>query len=134
MARPPVKAMAMPWMKIIMPSVTTNGWEGLHAARVPLTAPIPKPTAMPPRTATGMGMPSRMSSAATTAVRLISEPTDRSIPPDTIKRVMPQATMARTLDWSSTLRRLPTVRNTSLCVAVKAEMTRSTRPSATSAA
>ena len=126
--------MAMPWMKIIMPNVTTNGCDGLQAASVPLTAPIPTPTAMPASTASGIGMPSRMSNAATTAVRLISDPTDRSIPPDTISMVMPQATIASTLDCSNTLRRLPTVRKTSLWVAVKAEMTRSTRPSATSAA
>ena len=32
-----------------MPNVTTNGWAGLHAASVPLNAPIAATTPMPTR-------------------------------------------------------------------------------------
>ncbi len=117
-----------------MPSVTTNGCDGLHAASVPLSAPNAAPTAMPTRMAMGAGIASRISNAATTAARLMRDPTERSMPPETISRVMPQATIASTLDCRRTFLRLPTVRKTSLCVAVKAEMMRRTRPSATSAA
>ncbi len=45
-------------------------------------------------------------------------PTDRSMPPEETTKVTPSATMARrTTLFTSTLRRLPSVRNASACVA-----------------
>jgi hypothetical protein len=82
-----------------MPSVTMNGTMRSRVTSAPIASPTTAPTATPPRPATSGPTRARSSSHATTTVAsAMVDPTDRSIPPATITRVMPSAAMPTMVD------------------------------------
>ena len=61
----------------------------------PLTRPISPPTTTPPTTPRAVGKPSLVTSRAqSTPVTALEEPTERSMPPAMIRKVMPTATIS----------------------------------------
>ncbi len=71
----------------------------------PLSTPMALPTNMPASAASSGGQPSRNVTAVTTLVSAMTEPTDRSMPPLMMMRVMPSAPMATMTVWARTTRR-----------------------------
>ena len=81
---------AAPRTSSIVPSVMMNGTTRRPVTSTPLIRPHAAPAAMAPAAATSGHEPSRSSSASTTVLSAITDPTDRSIPPATITIVMPK--------------------------------------------
>ncbi|CAM5681984.1 hypothetical protein SVIOM74S_07877 [Streptomyces violarus] len=78
---------------------------------MPLTRPQTMPVAMARRTARNTGTPAEVAlQARTVAESAATEPTDRSMPAETITKVTPKARMAVTAAWMPTFRRLSVVR------------------------
>ena len=81
---------------------------------MPLTKPTASPTSSPVATATGSGPPRASTSAQSTPASATTEPTERSMPPVRMAKLMPAARIAVNAFWRSTFRRLPGVRNESV--------------------
>ena len=77
-----------------MPSVMMNGIIRRPAIAAPFRNPITAPAAMIASTTAAVGQPCWISSAPTTLVNAMLEPTLRSIPPLTMISVMPSAPIA----------------------------------------
>jgi hypothetical protein len=80
---------ASPRMKIIMASVVMKGLMRTRAIMMPFPKPTSIPQAMAASTAANQGCPLFSTRAAATPVRVTTEPTDRSNPPETSRMVMP---------------------------------------------
>ncbi len=92
---PLVMRRATPCSKVIVPSVSINGSARVLAASEPFKKPIKQPSASPAVIEIQTGMPDLSILDTTQAVTDIAEPTERSIPPDIIRTVMPIETMPR---------------------------------------
>ena len=68
-----------------------KGGRASPAIRPPLTAPTAAPAATPASAATAAEPVAFMLRAVTTDAKAIAEPTERSIPPERITKVMPRA-------------------------------------------
>src|SRR5471030_122030 len=93
---PLVYTMVIPRSSNIMTSVAINACTLPLATIIPVTAPIPAPSASAPATATSAFTSSPTIEAATAPVSASKEPTDKSIPDVRITSVMPTAIMALT--------------------------------------
>src|SRR3954466_207617 len=117
--------------------VAMNGGSLPYAIRKPLTSPAAMPVTTASRTAMTTGTPCDVAlQARTVADRAATEPTDRSMPAETITKVTPKARMAVTAAWTPTLSRLSVVRKspdsadmamTRTISAVSAPLSRSSR-------
>jgi hypothetical protein len=87
---------ARPLSPLIVPSVTMNGVILSVATSAPLSAPHRAPAAIPASAATRGPWPARAALAVTTVTSATTEPTERSMPPCTMTRVMPTAHSATT--------------------------------------
>ena len=108
--RPSVNISAAPRATLIMPSVMMNGGRRPSAITSPLASPHAAPTASAAPTAAGAGQPAFNAAASTTPENATSDPTERSIPPDTMTNVMPTATIALMEVCSITFNAFETVR------------------------
>jgi len=107
-----VNVSAAPRSTVIMPRVTMKELISPHATKPPFTAP----TAMPSTTMTmivpgASSPPFALRLAPTTAHNARAEPTERSMLPERITSVIPQATMISTDACLPTFSRLLEVRN-----------------------
>jgi len=73
-----------------------NGVTLSRVTRDPVKRPQADPVSIPPIAARKGGVPDCRSKATITVQREIVDPTDRSIPPETITRVIPRAAMPTT--------------------------------------
>src|SRR5712691_2700248 len=88
-----------------------NGGILRSAIAAPLTSPQAAPAAIAVITPRTTGAPLTIARAPITPDSAITEPTDRSIPPDTITIVIPIAMTVITAVWRATPARLPAERN-----------------------
>ncbi len=114
---------AAPRATFIMPRVMMKDGTRQRSETSPLTSPQTMPTSTDTSTAsstaTGVGIPWAVSSGPeTTAHSAITEPTDRSIPPTRMTKVIPTASMVLRVISVAMLVRLSEVRNLG-AVAVK---------------
>ena len=109
--RPPLRMRDSPRAMLMEPRVTRNGWIDQRTEMKPFR----KPKATPMSTEISMELTMltcRFSSRAqTTADRETREPTERSIPPESITMVMPKATTLTVAVWLAMLMKLPKVKN-----------------------
>jgi hypothetical protein len=98
-----VAASAAPRAAVSIASVTTKGWMRALAITSPLTRPSSAAVPTPPSSATAVPLPA--SFAATIPATASSAPTDRSIPPVRMTKVIPSATRPSMLFCRSTLSR-----------------------------
>src|SRR5712691_4659516 len=108
--RPAVKTRAPPRAMLIMPRVAMKAGRRPLVISMPFTRPQVPPTAMPAAMAAPVGQPARNAAASTTPASASSEPTERSMPPERITKVIPTAITALMLVCSATLSRLETDR------------------------
>ncbi len=109
---------AKPLATSIIASVTMNGGMPQSVITPPDAAPTSPHTTIAPRhaavspPAVALTPPatSRIKSAATTAESAMRLPTERSMPPVMITKVIPTATMAITAIWFAMLRRFSDLR------------------------
>ena len=94
----------------MLANVMMNGGIRVRAASNPFTRPTSETTAMPAMTANGIGSPfapDKSTKAAVEPASARSAPTERSIPPETMTRVIPNARMALTeICWARSMRLL----------------------------
>src|SRR5215471_12925947 len=81
------------------------------AIAAPLARPQRVPVAMAAAMPSATGAPLTIAIAPATPDSAMTDPTERSIPPDTITIVMPIAMMVMTAVWRATPARLPAERN-----------------------
>jgi hypothetical protein len=81
---------------VIAPSVTTNGEILAEAMRTPARAPHSAATTIPVSEAVTGPAPPLSRLAMTTVVSATDEPTDRSMPPETMTMVIPADATATT--------------------------------------
>src|SRR5690606_25703190 len=94
-----------------MASVAMNDGSFPYDTRMPLTRPQAMPVAMASSTARTTGTPAEVAlQASTVADRAATEPTDRSMPAETMTKVTPKARIATTAAWTPMLSRLSAVR------------------------
>ena len=98
---------AIPRTISIVPSVTMKGTTRRRVMSSPLTSPQAAAAATPASSATAGDAPSFSSTAITTVVSEMTEPTERSMPPATITAVMPIAAMQTIAVWRAISSRLP---------------------------
>lgn len=120
-----------------MASVAMNDGSLPYETRKPLTRPQAMPVAMARTTASTTGTPCEVAlHASTVADSAATEPTDRSMPAETITKVTPKARIAVTAAWTPTFSRLSAVRKspdsadmamTRTMSAVSAPLSRSSR-------
>ena len=91
-----------------MPSRATN-----H----PCTRPIDPPSSKAAITTSGQGRPACSVSATAALTSATVEPTDRSMPPVVITKVIATATIRSGEDWRNRFSRLISLMNASVCVA-----------------
>ena len=101
---------AAPRIRLMVPRVTMNGCRPSFEIMVPLTTPTATPSRMPRPMAMGTLMPCSMLVVTTIPTRATSEPTERSMPPWMMTRVMPTAIMPLIEDWTTMLVRFSRVR------------------------
>ena len=101
-------------------SVTMIGGIPAKATNRPLAAPNAAPTTNPAAIASAGGMPAIIRPAIKVPESAITGPTDRSIPPVRIARLMPAAMMAMIEAWRARLIRLLVLRKLSLSRAMAA--------------
>src|SRR5215471_3865048 len=93
------------------PRVTMKGGILSDAMAAPVASPQRAPAAIAVAMPRMIGAPATMASAPATPDNAMTEPTDRSMPPDTITIVMPIAITIMTAVWRATPARLPADRN-----------------------
>jgi hypothetical protein len=124
--RPSASMSAPPRAMLIMPSVAMNGGSRPKVTRRPLARPHTRPTISPMPIPTGTGSPAASERPSAMPASASTDPTDRSMPPETMTNVMPTATIALIAVCSSTFRRFDTVRKCG--VAAHSIRHRTTRP------
>src|SRR5215218_2336863 len=104
--RPFEMVSAAPLAIAIMARVTMKGATPRQIMTPPLMAPIAAPNVRVTRMTIGNGYPCALlkSMAATTLQRLSTMPTERSIPPVRMTKVIPTATTPSIADWRKTFR------------------------------
>ena len=110
-----------------MASDTMKGGTRSFVTARPLIAPTASPTSSPTATPARRGAPRTSASAQRTPDKPTTDPTERSMPPVRITRLIPAARMAVNAFCRTTLARLLSVKNASVANA-------RTRHSATNAA
>ncbi len=75
----------------MVPSVTMNGTTRSRVMSRPLTVPHSAAAASAPSAASAGSMPMRSRSAVTTVLSATMDPTERSMPPETMTIVIPSA-------------------------------------------
>src|SRR5262249_18141580 len=103
---PRVQYSAIPRAIPIMPSVATNGGTRPQATISPFPRPQAMPVASPASTAAGTPAPARNAIPSEMLASVSTEPTERSMPPPRITKVIPTARTISTADWSRMLPRL----------------------------
>src|SRR3954452_21165511 len=115
---PSVIRSVRPRKSTIVASVMMNGWIFRTATPMPLTTPTAAPRAIAATAISGTGTPALTRSAVTTAVSARMDPTDRSMPPVRMTKVIPIA-ITPTIDaWRETFRTLRTWKNSGATIAV----------------
>ena len=92
-----------------VPKVAMNGGSFSRETMTALTEPSSTPTPEADDHGRGQGTPTLTSATSMTPTRDITPPTDRSMPPVTMTRVMPKATTERIAAWDMTFSRLASV-------------------------
>ena len=90
----------------MVPSVTMNGTMPSLVTSKPFSAPKSAPDATPPSADRAGPMPARSITAVITDASAMTEPTDRSMPPLTITRVIPVAPSPTMTVWVATVFKL----------------------------
>src|SRR6266496_2080083 len=113
-----------------MPRVAINGTTRKRVIARPFTIPTKLPTRMPAKSAARAEKPALMPSAVITPVRAMVDPTERSIPPLMMIRVIPIAPIATITVCARTVRRFLGARYRSgAWVRIEKMATTNTRPS-----
>ncbi len=107
---------------LIMPRVTTKGAMRPMVISRPLASPQPMPMTSASRMTGRIPAPAFSVPAATAPAMAKIEPTERSIPPVRMTKVMPTAMMPKIELWRTTLSTLVTLRNTGERTARKMQM------------
>ena len=76
-------------------SEAMNGWTSKYCTRTPMSRPIAAPPRMIAGITTAAGWPAASRSAQRMPVKAITEPTERSMPPVTMTKVIPTARISR---------------------------------------
>ena len=92
-----------------VPNVAMKGGSFRRETMTALAAPKSAPTPRPTTTAAGQGTPPPTSATSVTPTSDMMPPTERSMPPVRMTRVMPKATTERMAAWDMTFSRLATV-------------------------
>ena len=101
----PAAHLAAPRAIPSIPRVAMKGTTRSEVIASPLTKPTRPPTIIPPSSATLGGQECLSARAVTTLVKAMFDPTERSIPPLMMIRVMPIAPSATIMVCESTMRR-----------------------------
>src|SRR2546426_506641 len=101
----PAAHLAAPRAIPSIPRVAMKGTTRREVIANPLTKPTRPPTTIPPSSATLGGQECLSARAVTTLVKAMFDPTERSIPPLMMIRVMPIAPSATIMVCESTMRR-----------------------------
>ena len=91
---PSVKTSAIPLAIDIVPSVAIKGFIPKLVTNTPLAIPITPPIIRPQRTAINIGIPVNNNIATTVEDKAITDPTERSKPPEANNIAMPITMMA----------------------------------------
>ena len=104
--KPSVNTSAMPRAIDIVPNVAIKGLIPRLVTSTPFTTPITAPRISPQNMANGIGMPLSSSIATTVEDSAMTDPTDRSNPPEASKIAMPMTMIAVGAIPTATARKL----------------------------
>ena len=131
---PAVISRAKPRAMIRSPSVVMNEGTLSTAVMSPLNSPAAMPTPAPANRPSTMLLLRTMVSAATTPIRAMTDPWDRSSSAAMMTRVIPKAAQAKNEVCSRMFWRFPVVRNTSdltVIIAPRTTTTKNANPAST---